>query len=390
MSPRDAISRRRVAGYAVAGVLVVVGLAAATASLRGIGGGAVPQIAPSVSQSPAPTRVASPEPSDSPTPEPSPTPDAEPTPEKVDLSAAALKADGWKRVFRDDFKGSRLGDAWTTRAPGVYAGSRLCSAPRPEMARVEDGKFIASIRKLDADSSADREEIQAVERAARKAQKDKKAAAIAAAEKLKGDERAEALEKAQAIDVEGCPEGVFANGMVDTSTSFRIPEGIVAARVKFPVGQGMHGSVWIQTTRNNGTQTPKGAEIDMIEAFGYGKGVSNIVHADVEENGKLTQLGGYVLEDAAADRQWWDEYHVFSVEWTRKEFIFRLDGVETSRIKATAVKGDEYILIMSLLTSDWELPLLTEPKQSLPGVVETDLGEASMSVDWIEAWEKRN
>lgn len=107
-------------------------------------------------------------------------------------------------------------------------------------------------------------------------------------------------------------------------------------------------------------------------------------------SGRLEQVGGYVLKDKTNDPKWWDKYHIYSVEWTHSEFVFRVDGVETSRIAKKAVKGDEYFLVISLLSSDWETRLLTKPATSAktPGVKKANLRKAKMQVDWIQAWDR--
>ena len=73
---------------------------------------------------------------------------------------------------------------------------------------------------------------------------------------------------------------------------------------------------------------------------------------------------------------WWSRYHVFSVRWTRTGYIFRIDGIETWRHSAHVSRQRQF-LILSLLTSDWELPRLD--RSTLP---------TSMKVDWVRAWQR--
>ena len=55
---------------------------------------------------------------------------------------------------------------------------------------------------------------------------------------------------------------------------------------------------------------------------------------------------------------WWSRYHVFSVDWTASGYVFRIDGTITWRSSKAVSKVPQY-LILSLLSSDWELPQLT-------------------------------
>ncbi|MGI8901902.1 MAG: hypothetical protein ACR2HA_13445, partial [Nocardioides sp.] len=73
---------------------------------------------------------------------------------------------------------------------------------------------------------------------------------------------------------------------------------------------------------------------------------------------------------------WWKSYHVFSVEWTPRSYIFRVDGREHWRTRA-GVSGVDEFLILSLLTSDYEIPRLDRSR--LP---------SKMNVDWVRVWQK--
>ena len=73
---------------------------------------------------------------------------------------------------------------------------------------------------------------------------------------------------------------------------------------------------------------------------------------------------------------WWTKYHVFSVEWTPKAYVFRIDGQETWRTTA-GISGIKQFPILSLLSSDYEL-------ENLGG--ENRLPQ-HMYVDWVQLWE---
>jgi hypothetical protein len=92
------------------------------------------------------------------------------------------------------------------------------------------------------------------------------------------------------------------------------------------------------------------------------------------------KVGGWV-EDAdsyltSEDDSWYDEYHVFSVEWTPDEYIFRIDGKETWRTSQGISHQPEYP-ILSLLSSDYELKNLRK---------DSDLPQ-TMQVVWRKFWE---
>ena len=125
-------------------------------------------------------------------------------------------------------------------------------------------------------------------------------------------------------------------------------------------------------------ETTTGAEIDVVEYFGDGRKDGGLAHflyreSDGQQYGKVVPEA---TERLKRDDDWWKSYHVFSVEWTGKHYVFRVDGVETYRTTGAVSQEEEY-LILSLLSSDWELSKLnleTTPKQ--------------MQVDWVRVWKK--
>ena len=184
---------------------------------------------------------------------------------------------------------------------------------------------------------------------------------------------------AQASDEEqDCPHGEFYNGHIGTRRHFLFRYGVMAARIKFSHGQGQHGAFWSQPAAKEG-----GAEIDGVEYFGDGfpakgelAGTSVLQHSiywESEEGPK--KVGGiFDFSDLLPEGETWaDDFHVYSVEWTPTEYIFRVDGHETFRTSEGVSEVQQY-LILSLLTSDWELPRFDASDPS------------PMEVDWVRVW----
>jgi hypothetical protein len=123
-----------------------------------------------------------------------------------------------------------------------------------------------------------------------------------------------------------------------------------------------------------------GAEIDVAEYFGSGRpdgGLSNFVH-HTDADDKLTSAGGIrkgigrILEEGETPANSW---HVYSVEWTPDGYLFRMDGVPTLETSKPYVAKSPEFMVLSLLTSDWELPALTSTR-------------TRMRVDWVRAWQQ--
>jgi beta-glucanase (GH16 family) len=166
----------------------------------------------------------------------------------------------------------------------------------------------------------------------------------------------------------------YLNGHVGTQGAYSFRYGVAAARVKFQEPQGMHGAFWLQDSGE--PEGTVGAEIDTVEFFGKGfnkGGIASFIYPSAGEESGGTQPDASKALTGPRDN-WWDRYHVFSVEWTPTEYVFRIDGVETLRT-SDGVADRKSFVILSLLTSNWEL-------KRLP-----DSGTGTMAVDWVRVWQ---
>lgn len=274
---------------------------------------------------------------------------------KAVATPSAKAGDQWTGVFDSGFGGSSLSKPWDYRLTDVYdAGGRWCSAPRKANVAVKNGTATLTMSKASKAVST----------------------RVAASARTK---QARAGEK-----VVGCPEGVFDNAMVSTQGRFTVASGVVAARVKFPKAPGAHASVWLQSDA--------GQELDMIETFGHGRGITNVIHV---KGTKMPADGkqAYVASKLVADPAWWDAWHTVSVEWDRSRVRFRLDGQLTRELKVSLAPAN-YFLVISLLSSDWETYRLSRPDaRPGSGVDAADVAKPklpfSMQVDWVRAWRPR-
>jgi beta-glucanase (GH16 family) len=282
-------------------------------------------------------------------------------------------------VFNDGFSGTDFNSASWSRTLNSHfdVDTRWCSAPMDTNGTVANGVANLTMSNVSKDL-AKTVNAQTVEK-----QKAAKQAALDAANKMKkGKAKTKALKDAKAMKTNGCPTGVYGNARVSTEGKFSMKTGIVAAEIKFPKAQGMHGGVWLRTVPNGGS------ELDMVEAFGLGKGIQNVVHIGKRDSKtagtyETKESKKWVAKSSVKKSSWWDKYHVFSMEWDTKTVTFRLDGVVTKTEKpTTGIPSDGYYIVMSMLSSDWETGRLTKPvnhgkKAKLP---------ESMKVNWVKAW----
>jgi beta-glucanase (GH16 family) len=179
--------------------------------------------------------------------------------------------------------------------------------------------------------------------------------------------------------------GYYLNGHIATENMYTFTYGVSAARIKFQKPRGMHGGFWMQAPTFGsvpGDAKASGGEIDAAEYFGstYPDGGLASFTYYRDKQGTSVKTGGLQPEITDTIEQqgdaWWKKYHVFSVEWTPEAYIFRVDGVETFR-QTKNISGVPEFLVLSLLSSDWELPDLDKSK--LP---------VDMKVDWVRVWQQ--
>jgi len=243
-------------------------------------------------------------------------------------------------TFTDEFSGSTLSPVWSMRGQDYEPQSkRKCSKGDPKAVKVGSGALRLSVIK---DKSA------------------------------KGKCKAASRKKNEKISYR-------LNGHVGTEGAFSFKYGVAAARIKMQKAQGQHASFWSQPNGGNGPGSA-GHEIDIIEYFGDKHpqgGLTSFIHW--YKGKKLIKTGSWIKDSKSFLKNkkdgWSKNYHVFSVQWTPKTIIFRIDGKETWRTSARVSKEQQY-LILSLLASDYEALEMSDKK--LP---------QHMYVDWVRVWE---
>ena len=235
------------------------------------------------------------------------------------IVSSSVRTDAWGApIFSDEFSGTALAAPWDHRYQGYEVPSRRCSKTDPRATAVGGG--VLSLSVIDDPDRAD---------------------------------------PCTFTTNQGVEQSTFyrLNGHVGTQGRFQYKYGVAAARIKFQELRGQHGAFWMQAP-----VPESGAEIDVIEWFGTG---SSGLSSGVWTYGGGTQTKVAETppgDDAAYGSDWAGTYHVFSVEWTPTEYVFRIDGKETLRTSAGVSQTEEY-LILSLLVSNFESLRVTSPDQ---------------------------
>jgi beta-glucanase (GH16 family) len=175
----------------------------------------------------------------------------------------------------------------------------------------------------------------------------------------------------------------YLNAQVASEGTFQFTYGVASARIRFSPQVGQHGSFWLQSPTYAsfpGDPARSGAEVDAVEYFGQGYrkgGLASFLYYRDRSRSDV-KIGG--LQPRAASLlprgdTFANSYHVYTVRWTPSGYTFYIDGRVLYTSTQAVSRTGEY-LILSLLTSDWELAHLD--RGSLP---------TTMSVDWAKVWQ---
>ena len=159
--------------------------------------------------------------------------------------------------------------------------------------------------------------------------------------------------------------------------------GVFAARIKVQRARGMHSAFWMLPRDREFVEADPsgGTEIDVMEYFGERSSgrdtIGSFIHY-YDQDWVLAKRGGLFPQARRVldrDERWWDEFHVFSVEWTPDEYVFRVDGREYYRLPE-AVSLAEHYLVLSMQAVDYELKHLT-----------SDEFDDTAQVDWVRVYD---
>lgn len=264
-------------------------------------------------------------------------------------TAAVAAASGYQLKWSDEFNGSSLSSTWTLLPTGAYA-QRSCAIASKKVSTVSGGKAHIGV---------------AVNKA---------------------------ITSACHTPKDGTFKTHYLNSQIRTTQSWLY--GKFEARIKFQGPQGMHAAFWMLPSTaapaagTSSADVPgyRGAEVDVAEYFGDGfsksgkpkAGLYSYVYSP-QANGPAQKIGGQQAKAAKiiGSSKPSGGYHTYTVEWTPTAYIFSVDGKQTAKITVGISHRPENLLL-SMLTSDWELPKMNNKK--LP---------TSMSVDWVRVYQKQ-
>lgn len=137
----------------------------------------------------------------------------------------------------------------------------------------------------------------------------------------------------------------FSGSMISTEKSFLFKYGYFECRAKLNQSIGPDVAFWLQSPTNGATNNPSidGVEIDIAE-YNHSQGDNNLYHA-LHWNGYGQFAQSILLTNYIPGIS--NGFHIFGLEWSPKEYIVYVDGIEKGRTSTAVSHRSEFIILSS-------------------------------------------
>jgi beta-glucanase (GH16 family) len=127
-------------------------------------------------------------------------------------------------------------------------------------------------------------------------------------------------------------DGTYTSSRMKTQGKRSWRFGKVAARIRLPYGQGIWPAFWMLGDNISTVGWPKCGETDIMEMIGGGENrddtMYGTIHWDQNNSHQSVGSGAHELPDP---QFFYQDYHVFEIEWSSTLMIWKLDAVEFFR-----------------------------------------------------------
>lgn len=159
----------------------------------------------------------------------------------------------------------------------------------------------------------------------------------------------------------------YASGAITTRNKFTFTYGVIEARLRVPVGTGLHSLFQLQP--NNKRSPP---EITVMQGLGKNPGATGFSYKFYDINGAVKALVGSV---SGVDFS--DAYHLFTLEWTETKINFYVDGILKGTYTGDSILRDDAFILLSLAVGG-----------VVPGSPSGVGFPQSMQADYVRIWQK--
>lgn len=182
----------------------------------------------------------------------------------------------------------------------------------------------------------------------------------------------------------------FISGRITTKGKAEFTYGKVAARMKLPAGSGLWPAFWMLGNES----WPGCGEIDIMECIGEADWTGVALHGP-GYSGETPLVNKFYFPDKQNAAQW----HVYSIDWSPDEIVFRIDDRIIYRVTKVMVErfgewrfsNKKYLILNLAIGGAYPVKSngIKQPYFGLPmqTVERIKSGEAKVLVDWVRVTE---
>jgi len=179
--------------------------------------------------------------------------------------------------------------------------------------------------------------------------------------------------------------GTYTSSRMKTQGKHSWKFGKIAARIRLPYGQGIWPAFWMLGDNITTVGWPKCGETDIMEMIGGGENrddtIYGTIHWDQNNSHQSVGSGPHELPDP---QFFYQDYHVFELEWSSTVMIWRLDSVEYFRASIDPAQFPT--------REEFQLPFFIILNVAVGGTWPgnpdaTTLFPQSMYVDWVRVYQ---
>ena len=183
----------------------------------------------------------------------------------------------------------------------------------------------------------------------------------------------------------------FISGRINTRGKIEFTHGTAAARIKMTSGAGLWPAFWLL----GGGAWPATGEIDIMEYVGDKSWVSQAVHGP-GYSGNTPLVNRFFFPAGSTATDW----HVYSVDWSDSEMVFKVDDKEVYRATKAMVEkhgrwafdNPKFVIVNFALGGGYPQGV-NHARQPYPGIPEATVDlikkdHAVLLVDWIRVTKK--